>query len=260
MNSNWHGGRTPTSTTVDTAHKNAPANDSFARIRFPFMVVEVVIALEVAARRRARRWPGSWSMWRYRLRWTLQWSHLLPPFSVWCSLVGGTSGARRWAPAPLGGCGSTLSTWREIRTAKPRGRRASRTSKRSGSPEEEALGLALAEVLGPVGMKMTARPPMIGPITVATPPMTRPVTRVIESVSVKDASARGSPGTSQRRASHPGERGGNPKHEHLGPRGSRDSRRRRLAVTDGLHGEPGSALVMLAQTTSTRASRNAAIQ
>jgi len=96
------------------------------------------------------------------------------------------------ARAP-GGCGSTLSTWREIRTAKPTRRRASRTSKRSGSPRRRALGLALAEVLGPVGDEDDGEAAMIGPITVATPPMTRPVTRVIESVSVKDASAEREP-------------------------------------------------------------------
>jgi len=137
MNSNWHRRETPTSTTVDTAHKNAPANDSFARIRFPFMVVEVVIALEVAARRRARRWPGSWSMWRYRLRWTLQWSPPSPRFRCGAPLVGGTSGAAMGARA-LGRLRVDAQHVARDPTAKPTRPSGITNIKTSDHPEEEA--------------------------------------------------------------------------------------------------------------------------
>jgi len=118
MNSNCTGGRTPKSTWTRRTRTRRPMTVLLA---FDFlMVVEVVIALEVAL-------ADVLVVGRARVNVAVSpaldvavESSPSPVFGVvltgwWTS---GASDGRR----ALGGCGSTLSTWREI-GAKPRGRR-----------------------------------------------------------------------------------------------------------------------------------------
>jgi len=85
------------------------------------------------------------------------------------------------------------------------------------------------------------------------------VTRVIESVSVKDASAEREPSTSQRPSQPPGERAETQTRAPWPRRVHADSRRRRLAVTDGFMASPV-RLSSCCADDEHKGGRNAAIQ